>query len=569
MPSPPDSGLSIRDLDALFDQSPIALVFNDRELRTRRTNAAFRRLVGLPDEVLIGRRPSETDFGMETAWGERTLAEQVIGQGLPVIDVHMERTVAGQRRVFSWSTYRVTDNGQVLGVLSSLTDVTDRVQAVTALRQANARLQQANARLDLLERAASQIGTTLDIHRTAAELADLAVPELADRIAIDLCDAMLQGEDLPRPGSDPLPLRFRRVAVRHDKTGAKFSYEVGDLITAPFRSSAALALSRGKPLLARNRAEIRRQSPYTAGHAEAILAQGVHTVMALPLIARGVTLGVAILARAEHPEPYGEADVRLASDLAARAAVHIDNARLYTREHDAAVTLQRSLLPRDIPPVPGLDIAYRYQPASRAAEAGGDWFDVIPLDRDQVALVVGDVTGHGIHAAAIMGQLRTTTATLARLGCPPEEIMARLGSVVAAHGDESGATCLYAVYDPASRRCRLASAGHPPPALRHPGGTTEFPDLPAGLLLGVDQGRYPATDIDLPVGTVLALYTDGLVEQPGQDIGTGMSRLARALAAGPARSLHRLCDSVLASLAPRPRDDIALLLARTTAQTAR
>jgi serine phosphatase RsbU (regulator of sigma subunit) len=168
-----------------------------------------------------------------------------------------------------------------------------------------------------------------------------------------------------------------------------------------------------------------------------------------------------------------------------------------------------------------------------------------------------------------MGQLRTATATLARLGCPPEEIMAQLGGVVAAHGDEAGATCLYAAYDPASRRCRLASAGHLPPVLRRPGGPVEFLDLPSGVMLGVGQGWYPATDIDLPAGGVLALYTDGLVEQPGQDIGTGMARLARALAVGPARSLGDLCDSVLASLGPRARDDIALLLARTTAEPAR
>jgi serine phosphatase RsbU (regulator of sigma subunit) len=174
------------------------------------------------------------------------------------------------------------------------------------------------------------------------------------------------------------------------------------------------------------------------------------------------------------------------------------------------------------------------------------------------------VTGHGIRAAAIMGQLRTTTAALARLGCPPGQIMRQLSGVLAAHGDEAGATCLYAVYDPTSRRCRLASAGHPPPALRHPDGTTEFIDLPPGLLLGAGHGRYPTTDRQLHPGSVLALYTDGLIEQPGQDIGTGMSRLARALAAGPARSTDDLCDNVLTSLAPRPRDDIALLLARTT-----
>jgi hypothetical protein len=432
-----------------------------------------------------------------------------------------------------------------------LIDVTDRVQA--------------NARLDLLERAGSQIGTTLDIHRTALELAALAVHELADRVAVDLCDEVLQGEDLPRHGS--VPLRLRRVAVRDAATRAKIVYKVGDLITGPVTRPVAVALAQGKAVLARNQAEVRSQVWYAPGNAEALIARGVHTALLVPLTARGVTLGVAGLFRAEHPEPYDEADVRLVSDLASRAAVHIDNARLYTREHDAAVTLQRSLLPQAIPPVPGLDIAYRYQPASQAAQVGGDWFDVIPLDDGQVALVVGDVTGHSIHAAAIMGQLRTTTAALARLGHPPEVILAQLSRVVAAHGDEAGATCLYAVYDPASRRCRLASAGHLPPALRHPGGTVEFLDLPGGVMLGAEQGRYPAADIDLPAGSVLALYPDGLVERPGQDIGAGMARLARALA-GPARSLDDLCDSVLASLAPGARDDIALLLAGTTAEPA-
>jgi serine phosphatase RsbU (regulator of sigma subunit) len=302
---------------------------------------------------------------------------------------------------------------------------------------------------------------------------------------------------------------------------------------------------------------------------QALLARGVHTLMKVPLIARGITLGVATFSRAEHPEPYGEADVRLVSDLASRAAVHIDNARLYTREHTTAVTLQRSLLPRDIPQVAGLQIAYRYEPANRAAEVGGDWFDVIPLDVGQVALVVGDVTGHSIHAAAIMGQLRTATATLARLGCPPEQIMGQLSGVAAGHGDEIGATCLYALYDPASRRCRLTSAGHLPPALRHPGGTVEFIDMPGGLMLGVCKSRYPAVDTELPPGSVLALYTDGLVEQPGQDIGIGMSRLARTLTASSPRSLDNLCDSVLTGLGAHARDDIALLLARTTAGTAR
>jgi serine phosphatase RsbU (regulator of sigma subunit) len=292
--------------------------------------------------------------------------------------------------------------------------------------------------------------------------------------------------------------------------------------------------------------------------------RGVHTLLMVPLTARGVTLGVAAFSRSKTAESYDEADVRLIIDLAARAAVHIDNARLYTREHNAAVTLQRSLLPRDIPQVEGLDIAYRYQPASRATEIGGDWFDVIPLEHGQASLMVGDVTGHGIRAAAIMGQLRTTTAALAAQGSQPDEIMRQLSAVVAAHGEEAGATCLHALYDPASRQCRLTSAGHPPPALRHPDGHAELLDLPPGLILGAGHCPYPATDRQLPPGSILALYTDGLIEQPGQDLATGMSRLTRALADGPTRSLDELCDSILASLAPRRRDDIALLLARTT-----
>jgi PAS domain S-box-containing protein len=355
----PDSALgSIRELDALFDQSPVAMVFIDRELRTKRTNAAFRRLAGLPDEAVIGRRPSEADDGMDAALLERTLAEQVMTTGVPVVDVHLEQTLPGGRRILSWSACRVMKNSQVLGVLCCFRDATGQA---TSLRQAHA----------LLERAGHQIGTTLDIHRTAGELADLAVPELADRIVIDLLDQILQGEHPPRTGSGTL--QFRRVAVRDaSKTRAKVNFEVGDLIPAPLTSSAVSAVWRGKPLLARNPAEIRRQATFTPGYAEAVLARGVHTFMVVPLIARGVTLGAATFSRAEHPQPYDEADVRLVSDLASRAAVHIDNARLYTREHTTAITLQRSLLPQHIPQVTGLQIAHRYQPASQTAEVGGD-----------------------------------------------------------------------------------------------------------------------------------------------------------------------------------------------------
>jgi len=364
-------GLSIRELDALFDQSPVAMVFRDRELRARRTNAAFRQLTGISDEAIIGRRPSETYMVgcvMDMDVVERTLAGQVMSAGVPVVGMPLEQARDGARRVFSWSAYQVTDNGRVLGTVGSLTDITGPVQAAAALRQAN-------ARLDLLERAGSQIGTTLDIHRTAAELAALAVPELADRAVVDLLDSVLQGED--PLSADPDALRFRRVAVRDAATTAMVDFAVGDLLARPATRQPMAAFMRKEPLLARNPAEM-RQAGLAPGHVQALLDRGLHTFMVVPLTARGVTLGTARFGRAEQPAAYDEADVRLACDLAERAAVHIDNARLYTREHHAAVTLQRSLLPRDIPAVAGLEVAYRYQPASQAAEIGGDWLACRP-----------------------------------------------------------------------------------------------------------------------------------------------------------------------------------------------
>jgi PAS domain S-box-containing protein len=545
-------------LGALVEQSPIATVYADAELRYVVVNDEFCRFVRLPRKEIIGRRVIDVPAaGFDMTMIDRILTGQVLA-GSPLVDWPLEREIDGVRRSYAWSTFRIAGHGRILGTLGWLVDVTERERAAAALKQAH-------ARLDLLARASSQIGTTLDIRQTCAKLADLAVPELADRVAIELLDQVLRGEDPGRdqPGSTGF-VRLRRVIVRDVIPGAADAYPEGAQIIAPLTHARVAALFRGAPFLVPSLADATSQVTYTPRHAEVLLARGVHTLMVVPLIARGTTLGVAVFCRAEQPGPYYDADLQLVSDLASRAAMYIDNARLYAREHDAAVTLQRSLLPQAIPDVAGLDIAYRYQPANPSAEAGGDWFDVIDLPDGQVALVIGDVTGHNIHAAAIMGQLRTTTATLTRLGRPAEEIMRQLNRLLTDHGTEAGATCLYALYDPRTRRCRLTSAGHPPPAVRHPDGRVEFIDVPQGMILGVPHDHYPATEARLAPGSVLALYTDGLVEQPGQDIDVGMSRLACTLAAGPARSLDHLCDAILASPGPYASDDIALLLARTT-----
>jgi anti-sigma regulatory factor (Ser/Thr protein kinase) len=251
--------------------------------------------------------------------------------------------------------------------------------------------------------------------------------------------------------------------------------------------------------------------------------------------------------------------------------VSIDNARRFTREHGMAVALQRSLLPRALPEQSAVEVASRYLPAQ--AGVGGDWFDVIPLPGARVALAVGDVVGHGLHAAATMGRLRTAVHNFSALDLPPDELLGHLDELAARvdkdaieAGDETaitGATCLYAVYDPASRTCVMARAGHPTPALARPDGTVEFPDVPSGLPLGIGGLPFESVELKLEEGSRLVLYTDGLVERRDQDIDTGLELLREAVAhAG--QSPEESCDAVLDALLPeRQGDDIALLVART------
>ncbi len=312
---------------------------------------------------------------------------------------------------------------------------------------------------------------------------------------------------------------------------------------------------------------------------------GFHSVMYVPLRARGTTVGVVTFARHRRAEPFEQDDLILADELAARAAVAIDNARRYTRERATALTLQRSLLPQRLPAQTAVDVASRYLPAGTDMGVGGGWYDVIPLSGTRVALVVGDVVGHGVHAAATMGRLRTAVRTLADVDLAPEELLTRLDDVVTrlafeegpppaavAIGDENvgdedvgavAATCLYAVYDPVSHCCSFASAGHARPTLVTPDGTVDVLDLPAGPSLGTGGQPFEAAEFDLPEGSLLVLHTDGLLKAGGRDTDAGLSALRRALAY-PALSLEILCDTLLTAMLPdRLSDDVALLVART------
>ena len=271
----------------------------------------------------------------------------------------------------------------------------------------------------------------------------------------------------------------------------------------------------------------------------------------------------------------------------ARAAVCIDNARRYSREHATALALQRSLLPRRLPRQAAVQVATRYLPAGSRVPVGGDWFDVIRLSGSRVGLVVGDVVGHGIHAAATMGRLRTAVRTLADVDLEPGELLTRLDDVVTRLADEEGlpppgvgasdlsATCLYAVYDPVSRRCTLARAGHPPPAVLFPGSMATFLDLPAGPPLGLGGLPFEEAEIELPEDSLLVLYTDGLIESRQRDMDTGLSAMRKVLSdvclrpeaspgVPPPSSLEAVCDILVEALLPeRAEDDAALLVART------
>nr|WP_253266424.1 SpoIIE family protein phosphatase [Streptomyces sp. 6-11-2] len=435
----------------------------------------------------------------------------------------------------------------------------------TELRALSGRAEVARERLKLLYDAGMKIGTTLDVSRTAQELADVAVPRFADVVTVELVEEVLRGQE----PTGAISGEVRRAAVR-GRPGYQPLVEVGRRLSFAPGSPQARCVESGRGVLETELTQAREWQVADPDRARRVLERGFHSLIAVPLRARGTVLGVVDFWRCRE-EAFDAEDVPFAEELAARAAVALDNARRYTREHTMAVTLQRSLLPRGLPEYSALEVAYRYLPAQ--AGVGGDWFDVIELSGARVALVVGDVVGHGLHAAATMGRLRTAVHNFSSLDLAPDELLARLDDLVArldrdgaaAGGEEglAGATCLYAVYDPSSGTCSLARAGHPPPALVGPDGSVAFADLPAGPPLGLGGLPFEATELRLPEGSQLVLYTDGLVQDSERDIGTGLE-LLRAALAHPDRPPEQTCRAVLDALPPdHAIDDIALLVART------
>ncbi|MFE6588890.1 SpoIIE family protein phosphatase [Streptomyces sp. NPDC057781] len=418
----------------------------------------------------------------------------------------------------------------------------------------------ARRRLAWLNEAGLRIGTTLDLRRTAEELAAFTVPELADGSAVDLLDTVLRFQEGDRVrGTEPPQLRAMAVS---EIDGLDLAPDpVGELsVHTADRLGLRCLISREPVLIARmTRSDFAVVAP-TPESADIMRRAGVHSYLVVPLVARGVLLGLADFVRAGSRAPFTQADVALAMELASKAAVYIDNARLYGREREHVVTLQRALLPRSSPSTPGLDVSSCYDPAGDPAAVGGDWFDVVALPSGRTALMVGDVMGRGLAAAATMGRLRTVARTLMALDIAPERLLARLDLAARDLEEDQVATCLCAVYDPCGSTFRIASAGHPPPLLTGPDGTASFLDVPTGAPLGA--GVIPYDPVDCPVSgqSRLTLYTDGLIRSRTAGLTGRMERLREAVGDGVPVD-GSVCRAIIERVGGDRSDDAIVLFA--------
>ncbi|MCT7352816.1 SpoIIE family protein phosphatase [Streptomyces sp. 15-116A] len=463
---------------------------------------------------------------------------------------------------------RLTDDWQLINAATLRLITTgfayvDRSSEQVVAAYQEVRDRRVQRRLVLTNEASRRIGTTLDTARTAQELAEAGVDGFADLVTVDLLDSVLED------GASPPPT-LRRVAQRSVLDGCPDSrVGTGGTHVYPATSPPAEVLATGRPLLL-------RVTPPDVPTWLAPPGFGFHSVLLLPLYARGTTLGMATFARHRSAAPFDDDDLALAREITVRAAVHIDSARRYTHERTTALTLQRSLLPQRPVEHAAVDTAARYVPGGSHAGVGGDWYDVIPLSGARVALVVGDVVGRGLHAAATMGRLRTAVRAFADIDLMPDELLTHLDDVVirlqreeAREDGEISATCLYAIYDPATRLCSLASAGHVPPAVAiTSAGADELPALPIGPPLGLGGLPFETAQWELPEGSLLALYTDGLIQSRERDVDTALTLLRDTLtqASRVSASPDEVCARVLAGMLPgHPADDVALLVARTRA----
>ncbi|MFF6794060.1 SpoIIE family protein phosphatase [Streptomyces filamentosus] len=583
-------------MESLFTQSPIGLALLGPDLRFLRVNDALARMNGVTAAEHVGRRLTEVVPGVNAVALEH-LMRRVLATREPVVDARrVGRTPADPDRDHIWSCSYAPlidrgtrpgtgafpgtapadgpldgsagpaadaadpiaaagrPGGRPLGIIASLVDITES-------QEAHIEVERARHRFALLAEAGARIGTTLDLRQTAEEVVRFLVPQLCDSADVQMLEAVLEPDD---PAASSRGVLRRIAAVFPEPVPPSPLLGPGQTFQLPADSAYERLVLDGRPTFLGD-ADIPVLFPGKAAESlRDYLSTRFGSARTVPLVARGQVLGAVTVTRLRTREPFDDQDAVLIDEVVARAALNIDNARLYTTQRAAALALQRSLTNSELPAVTGLELTGRYLPAS-AHDVGGDWFDVIALPGGRTGLVIGDVMGHGIHAAAVMGQLRTAVRTLARHDIPPAEMLRSLDAVVADLGEDTMATCLYAVHSPATESWTIARAGHLPPAVVTPGGEVSFLRSPPGTPLGTGAHAFGTEELLLPPGGLLVLYTDGLIEARDRDLDEGMRQLGLALgrADGP---LEEVCDGVLARLLVGPaQDDVALVLARTTA----
>ncbi|WP_199578468.1 SpoIIE family protein phosphatase [Streptomyces sp. CRB46] len=556
-----ETGLALTS--RLFHHAPFGVAVLDPDLRYMLVNPVLEKIHGKPAGETVGRHPSEVIPVPDTSRIEAAM-HRVLATGEPLLNQSTLSTTPSDpdpRAELAWSAsyYRLQDQrGHILGVAVTVVDDSERHRAA-------AEAGRVRGRLATLAEAGMRIGSSLDLDRTAHELADIAVDDLADVAAVDVLDVIFTAAD-PAVLDTGQGTAFRPLAVaaRPPTDAVRAADPVGESVIYAADRLVTQCVRTGRPVLVPHLTAESFRRLGTRPDSGILDRAGAHSYLAVPLRAHGCVLGALSLLRVHDPRPFDEDDRDFAVELADRAAICVDNARWYRHERDTALALQRSLLPHRAPDRPGLGIATRYRPADDTSEIGGDWYDVLPLAGDGTALVIGDVMGSGATAAATMGQLRTATRALARLDLPPGAVLSGLDSL-AEDLDSSFATCTYLTCRPAAGTCEIATAGHLPPVVIRPDGTTGLIDPAPGPPLGIGGTTFTTHRFTLAPGSRVLLYTDGLVETRTDPIDDRLQLLLDLLTRHAHRELEDTCDLLLEELRhPGSRDDVALLLASLT-----
>ncbi|WP_194925902.1 SpoIIE family protein phosphatase [Catenulispora pinisilvae] len=571
-------------------EAPVGVGLLDAELRWLYANPAFLSTTGLEPARILGRPVAATPFAADLHTISRILAEgnpREAADPRDAADLANPANPAGPgdavgrddaepgtatATATGWQVrYRrlEAEEGRATGVV---------VVVMGAATRQQRRLDQAGRRLALQQAAAERIGTTLDVDITCIELAELAVPAMADLAIVEVMTHEIVDRAVDRGvdrsvdrglGGQPEPPRMRRAALAcspelRRRLGA-LALPAASVRPGP-DSAVALSLAEGEPVVANllSDAELAdlAQSPETLA---AYRIADVDSLVTVPLNARGRLVGVLTLARGRGTfDGFTDDDRVLIQDLADRAAVSVENARQYADSQSVTLELQRALLVEPGRPHSNLEVAARYLPSGNRTLVGGDWYEIVRLPFGRTLLVMGDVMGHGVEAAVDMSIYRSAIRDAGGMDLPPHGILRHLDTLISQDDTARPATCLLGVADPNRRRWTFASAGHLPPALFAPGRPTELVTVPTGPPLGTGIGGYEQTIVTLRPDQVLLMYTDGLVERRGEDIDVSLARLA-ALPLGATGGLEDLLDDALHLVAPPAiEDDIAILAARAT-----